>query len=574
MKNVKMGKKGGLAVRLFSIAVLPVIIMGILLSLAGTSFITGGVNEETKENLKNSVVYFEEILNSIDDGDINNDTQGNVFKGETEIREFQQIMTDTNKATGVDVTIFYGKTRVLTTVKDENGDFIVGTDAAGEVVTEVLDKGNEFFSTNVLVNGVPYYGYYMPIHNQDGSVAGMIFAGKPTQETKAYIFQSVIKFIIIAVALLAVTIILSIISVKSIVRSAKVAEDAAEKIAEGILSQKTDQRILKRKDEMGDIGRSVELIRNSLRDTVGLLVENANTISQFTEKQDVLISNVNRNASEVSKAVEGVSEGAMSQAEEVQTASENVNIIGGLIEEISESLNSLENTAGEMQKAGTESVYIINELDDSNEKTVSAVEKIAGQINATYRSAEQIKEAINIISNIAEETNLLSLNASIEAARAGEQGRGFAVVAGEIQKLAEQSNQSSNRIRTVIEALVSDAEKTVEIMEDVKETVAQQHEKLEETKIKFEKVSTGISSSLEEIEGIHNNSRALSKSRETIIEVIENLSAISQENAASAQETSASVQELSENITTVAAESWNLNEMSAELEETAKKFTL
>lgn len=382
------------------------------------------------------------------------------------------------------------------------------------------------------------------------------------------------NLLIISVVLNILCVVVLGLSFKSMNKNAKKAVLAANVISEGNLMIPVDKKILKRSDEIGELARSIEFIRTSFLDNLGVVIQNSKTLVGFNGNLDTLLSNIKRNSIEVSKAIEGISEGAINQAEEVETASISASQIGKLIEEINASLAILEDAAAEMQNAGDESTLIIHELDISNEKTVGAVEKISEQISATNNSAHLINEAVNIISSIAEETNLLSLNASIEAARAGEQGRGFAVVAGEIQKLAEQSNDSAQRIKKVIDDLLRDADMTVEVMKEVKIIVTEQHEKLGETKNKFEKVSIGITSSLEGIGDINRSAKTLSKSRDSIIEVIENLSAISEQNAASSQETSASVYELNDNIETVAGESNNMKGLCAELEEKANLFKL
>ena len=111
------------------------------------------------------------------------------------------------------------------------------------------------------------------------------------------------------------------------------------------------------------------------------------------------------------------------------------------------------------------------ELDSINLQTKDAIAMISEQTDDTNKSALEINEAISIISSIAEETNLLSLNASIEAARAGEQGKGFAVVAAQIQKLAEQSNDATDKISLIVKTLIDDSEKAVETMNTDRKSV-------------------------------------------------------------------------------------------------------
>ena len=144
-----------------------------------------------------------------------------------------------------------------------------------------------------------------------------------------------------------------------------------------------------------------------------------------------------------------IADGANSQAEETQKATENIILIGTMVEETVGQVEKLSENAQAMQKAGDEAIETLKQLDSTNGKTKEAIDRIYAQTHTTNESALKIKEATTMIAEIAEETNLLSLNASIEAARAGEQGKGFAVVAAQIQKLAEQSNESARQIEEI-----------------------------------------------------------------------------------------------------------------------------
>lgn len=227
-----------------------------------------------------------------------------------------------------------------------------------------------------------------------------------------------------------------------------------------------------------------------------------------------------------------------------------------------------------MKDASDESAEIIRELSESNDRTTEAIARIGKQVYATNDSVQSIKEAIAIIRSIAEETNLLSLNASIEAARAGEHGRGFAVVASEIQQLAEQSNESSSRIEEIIDALLKESETTVHVMEDVKVIVEQQQRKLDDTKAKFEDVEHGINVCREETEGIQGQTILCDESRGKVVDVIQGLSSISEENAASTQETNASMEELNSIISVMADAAGELMVLSEQLDEQLKFFRL
>ena len=215
---------------------------------------------------------------------------------------------------------------------------------------------------------------------------------------------------------------------------------------------------------------------------------------------------------------------------------------------------------------------IITELSKSNDKTIEAVERIAVQTEYTNVSAQKIKKAVALITSIADETSLLSLNASIEAARAGEAGRGFAVVASEISKLADQSNNSATEIEKIINELLIESNKTVDIMDEVKSIVSEQEEKLNLTKAEFENVSKGIESSVSSVENISGRIVELDIAKNGIIDVIQSLSAISEENAAATEETSASVQELDSTVGSLSEAAKDLKVIAEQLEQQISVF--
>ncbi len=283
---------------------------------------------------------------------------------------------------------------------------------------------------------------------------------------------------------------------------------------------------------------------------------------------------VNVNAGEIGKAVEEISVGAASQAEEIEHASGQIMDMGAMIEHIAGGVEKLNTTSITMKQAGDTSAEIMKHLAESTDRTNEAVRKIGDQIYATNESAQKIREAVDIISSIADQTSLLSLNASIEAARAGEFGKGFAVVASEIQKLADESSQSAQTITDVISALLAESDMSVKVMKEVEEIIVDQREKLVSTQKHFVDVESGINSSREDTTMIEERTRVCDNSRKTVVDVIANLSALSEENAASAQETTASMEELSATISMLAEAANSLKGLSDQMDEEMRFFKL
>lgn len=352
--------------------------------------------------------------------------------------------------------------------------------------------------------------------------------------------------------------------------------DMVVKLAELDFTDKegVQEKLNKRKDETGIMGRAIGVLRNELTDA---LKEISNQSIQIHEASGAM----NSSAVETSQAVEQVelaiseiAQGATAQAQETQSATENVIIMGSMIEETNTEVESLRDNARSMRSAGEKAMSILAELNNINQKTREAIEEIYEQTNTTNVSALKIKEATDMITDIAEETNLLSLNASIEAARAGEQGRGFAVVAAQIQKLAEQSNESARQIAEIINLLIMDSERTVATMEDVKTVISKQNEYVKNTERAFKDVKDGIDKSIESVRTISGKTRELNESRIKVVDIVQDLTAIAEENAASTQETSASSAEVGAIMENISDNAKHLNEIADELKNNIGQFII
>ena len=306
---------------------------------------------------------------------------------------------------------------------------------------------------------------------------------------------------------------------------------------------------------------------SNIKNSIGILKNEGNELNNMA-------SQTSTTANELELAVDGIAKSVVSQADDVENASGKIDTIGEMIGGIVGSVHNLDSISGEMKSNGDDAMVIVNKLAESNNATMDAIGKIGRMVNATNESAARISDAIQLITSIAEETNLLSLNASIEAARAGEQGRGFAVVASQIQKLAEQSNESAGSIAETINELLEDSKNTVAVMEEVCDIVNKQQEKFEQTRKQFANVHTGIDKSRKEAADIRVKIDACDQEKTGIVQIISNLSSVSEENASAAEETASSVQELNSTISTLAASAGSLQSLSEELQRSVDIFKL
>jgi methyl-accepting chemotaxis protein len=281
---------------------------------------------------------------------------------------------------------------------------------------------------------------------------------------------------------------------------------------------------------------------------------------------------MNETTAQVDRSVCEIAEGASSQAGETQSASENVITIGNMIEETNNEVNNLSNTASSMKASHQTALNILQELGRTNEQTKSSIAEIEAQTKTTNLSAGKIREATSFITAIAEETNLLSLNASIEAARAGEAGRGFAVVASQIQKLAEQSNDSAKQIENIVDELIRDSDRAVQTMDSVKDIIQRQSEDVDRTKAAFGEVSDGIDDSIGGINSIADKVAQMDTARVSVVDTVSNLSAIAEENAASTEESSATVSTITGIANEIEDSSSDLRKIAETLEQKMDAF--
>lgn len=558
-------------IRLMAMMTVPALIISLVLMFYAQYTLSSGLETEALEGLN---LLASSLKGSYDnmEGDWSLDENQEIWKGDVNLSDRMAEIDKYVEGTTADVTICYGKTRRLTSLRDaSSGERILGTDISDEVWAHV-QKGETYETADIVINNLEYVAVYMPLRDSSGKVIGVVFAGQPLTEVKSFISAKVGSFIAISVVLLIIVCAVGIICANSMTKAIVKAKSVVEILASGELNVKIDSGLLRRGDEIGDMGRSVKALSDKLIEIVGNLKKSANVLFEAGNGLDDMARQCSMTTDDVSRAVEEISKGAVSQAEEIPNASSEIVAMGQVIEDIVENVNDLTETSNNMSKAGSASTETMKNLSESNDQTVNAIGNIGNQIRLTDESIKKISLATELITSIASQTNLLSLNASIESARAGEAGRGFAVVATEIQKLAVQSNDAAIEIQQIIGNLISESQRTMDEMKEAEVLMREQQEKLNDTKEKFGEVSTGIDVSREGTQQIRECADSCNSARASVVDVISNLSAISEENAASAQETTASMQELNATINLLAGEATKLKGISEALNDDMKFF--
>lgn len=573
IEKVKKVKKGiSFMFRILICTILPLTFMFAISLVFSRDFIKKTIEEDRTTTLQTAASAIKSAYVYGYEGEYTVDGSGVLYKGETRLTGNNSLLDTLKNETGIESALYYGNEIKITSIMDVNGRRTLGNKAEENVYNTVKD-GNTYYGEERL-NRADYYVCYLPLYSdgEDGDVVGMIYVGIETTGDKQRIADKTKTSVIGLSAVFLVSLVIVTILARQMSKTMKRIDKALDTMSTGDLTVTFNDSDLKRKDEIGNIARTTQVLRDRFTKVIGEIKESVSIVKKASDNVDTMSNQSSRTVEDISHAIEEIAAGASSQADETQSAVGHVDNIGSLIRHVVEEVEVLSATASNMGEAENNAQNIMGDLVETTAKTSEAVELIATQTEVTNVSAKEIGQAVEIITNIASQTNLLSLNASIEAARAGDAGRGFAVVASEIQKLAEQSNQSAVKIQHIIDGLTVESNKTVKIMEEVKNAVSDQENKIHETKSIFGTVREGVEKSMDQINGISDESNALDVNKNKIVEVIESLSAVSEENAAATEETMASIEELTSMMLELASSANKLNELADNLENSVSVF--
>ena len=561
--------------KILSVAVLPVLLLGIVTIVITLTQVKSSLISEVKESLSGTAATTLAAYNQHSGSYLRADN-GDVWKGGYNISKSESLLDNIKEESGMDVTFFYGNERIMTSAKDRDGNRILGSPAGEIIVEKVLKGGENYFSSSVSLDGTLNYGYYIPIYQKgtDSEPIGMIFAGVDKQAKDNTINGIILMVLLSVIFVMVACIVIAVIMSVSITRSLQKGISKVQKVADGELGSPIEEKLLKRNDEVGDLAKAIDTLQKALQNIVSKIAQSTDNIKMAANELGVTAKDTNYTMKQVEDAVSSISENITEQAKSTKTTTDNIVLMGDQIGRTSEEVGLLNQNADVMRKSSEQASYTIQQLRQINDKVKESINTITRQTNLTNESAQKIQAAIGIISSIAEETNLLSLNASIEAARAGESGRGFAVVASQIQKLAEQSNSSSCEIEEITNTLISNSDEAVEIMRQVHEIIDSQSQNMSDTENIVSKVMDGINTSLEKIEKIEYATEQLESSRNRIVETVEGLSDIAEQNAASTEETFAQTSQVSNTFEQIEAKADQLKQIADELSDIMQHFQL
>lgn len=559
--------------KILAITIGPVLILGIITILFTVTMVKNSMMDETKDALKGTAAA---TLAAYDQntGDYLETSNGDIWKGSYNISKSENLVDRIKDNTGMDVTFFYGDKRIMTSAMDENGNRILKSKAGDVIVEKVLNGGEEYFSEAVSIEGTLNYGYFMPVYQNgsDTDIVGMVFVGTNKQDKDAVVMRLLGSIVAAVVAIMLVCLIVSTKLASTISRNIRTSIKTVEKIAAGDLNVQVNNKLLKSKDEIGDLSRVTITLRDAMQRTTLEINQNVQKLLEASSLLGTAADNTNGTMNKVRTAVNRIVENSTEQAENSKSTSEHMRLMGDNITETSAEVEALNSNAAFMHESSEKAAETLANLQRINGEVEKIIGEVQEQTNRTNDSVQQIYKATAFIASIAEETDLLSLNASIEAARAGENGKGFAVVAEQIKKLSEQSNQSSNEIEETAMMLSEDSQKAVEIMQKMQEIIMSQSESMKDTQKVVEEVVAQIANSMQSIQQIKETTEHLANVRNEVLQAVETLSNIAQDSVSGTKKTYEDTEEVVDTFKQVYMSAEQLREIADQLAGSVQYF--
>lgn len=555
-------------VRLRLIVAFTLVVAGVtgLMGIYATYSMSEKVMETAEQKLVSDLALGREIVDTFYPGDWQL-KGGKLYKGDILIEGNYEAVDRIGELTGDTVTIFKHDTRVSTNVT-QNGERMVNTKVSDEVAEVVLNKGETYLGKAQVV-GTWNETAYEPIKDKNGDIIGIWYVGVPATPYEEMvdkfrlnmIFYSIIGILFgfIAAFLIAYTV------HAPLRRIGKVLNKASE----------------------GDLTETMNVLAN---DEIGRLAIKTNIMiekmSELIAKTKLLANNVSEASDELLKRSEvsaGLMEDMAGQAEEMNS---NTNLQADLttkskltISEMSIAIQQVAENAQEVSSSAIRATDMAREGGQQIDKAINQINIISDTVNSTAdiigelgNKSQEIGQIVDLITNIASQTNLLALNAAIEAARAGEQGRGFAVVAEEVRKLAEESEEATKRIASLIRQVQEESTKAVEAMESGTKEVANGTEVVAEAGKTFEHIINAVEKVNEQIQEMSAASQEMAASAETAIDSIEQTTIAAQHNAGLAKAISQMAEEQMAGTEEINASVDRMNNIVLSLEEAIEYF--
>ncbi len=459
--------------------------------------------------------------------------------------------------------------RVSTNVKNPDGKRAVGTKVSKMVADAVEQDGEYVGEANVA--GTLYQTKYVPIKDNNGEILGIWFVGVPKAHVNGIINSMVMEYGISSLIIIIVAIVIIILFVRRLGKNIRSLLETIHEIENHNLTVESN---VKSTDEIGEISNGLNNMLKSLRNLIGEFNQSSKSVSHTSGQLSEIANQTSRAVEEVARAMEDITGGTNDQARNMEESVVRIDELSDKIEQVNDFAFKIKDISEKTNEISSEGMGIVNILTEKSKATSESSEKVSTRLLELDKRSQSIGNIVETIGDFAEQTNLLALNAAIEAARAGEHGKGFAVVAEEVRKLAEQSSNAVNEIKNIVAGIQDESKAAVSQMKNTQVIVKENDMAVLETKDIFSKILKSIKDISESIDKIESYSKDMKVSKDSIVDITQNLSAISEETSAATEEVSASTEEQLASIEEVASLSESLAGISKDLENKIDKFKI
>lgn len=563
-----------LRTKILLITLLPIILLGVGIYLLAADRIANGIYDQAYAGMEAAALAVRDIFEIGNAGAYQVDENGELWKGDNlNISQSTDIVDHIKDSTGMDVTIFWNDTRILTSIKNDSGERQNNSKASDAVIQTVLKNGEYYLDRNVDILGTQYIVCYIPIYQENTTdTVGMIFLGTPRAKVSALINEIRLQMLAIVLIVLLLTGLLLIKLVNSIIKALMSCINVLQKISEGDLTVEPDACIIQRSDEIGMFGKEIMALRSHFLEIIEML----QLKSLQLDKESAVLKNRSEQILQVmhglDSAAQDMSVSCTTQADNAGTASSGVSAMGDMIDASNSQIRQIHQISNHIQSVSDHTAAELAELTKDMETVRSSIDYLEHQTSLTKDSVDQISRATELISAIASQTSLLSLNASIESARAGELGKGFGVVAAEIQKLSVQANTAVDDIRTMVDSLIHNSAQAMECMAEVHSVIQNQEQNIHNTGEAFESVKENIQISAEHMDAAIQKTDEMEEIRTHMVAAVQNSAAAAQENAATVEEMTASVISVYNELQIITMNAKQLGELSSEMKQSIEIF--
>lgn len=555
--------------KLLALIVVPLVLLLALLLSSSIVKSSASGRELFKEKLKAVAVSVNNSYNALVDGDWEL-IEGVLCKGGEPMDN--TLIDSIGRQNGIEITLFFGDTRYLTTLKDDSGKRIVGTKVGSKITEDVLKNGREYINESISIKNKEYYALYMPLTNSDGSIVGMLFIGQERQLIREFMYALCRSIFYNGIVFCLIMIAVSFFLIKPIVTTIKGLSAELEKFSDGELDIQCKVPKINKNDELGILADSVNNLAFKFGEIIRAVQLQSGVLSEESEKL-VQIADVSAGSIEsISQAIDDVARGAEEQATDMTNTMGNIQELSATLDTVLSQVEKLSGVASGLKDYSDNTKGAMKELVSVNEKAKSSVHSMVVQTNETIKAMKEIDVILESIQDIASQTNLLSLNASIEAARAGGAGKGFAVVAGEVKKLADDCVNASKQISGIVKNISDEMEKSGALVRELEENADSQLAKLSGANDSVDNIIDGIFAVSGEITEINAEIKSLDSVKAGIGSAIENLSAISEENAASSEEVASSVTDVSSSVKNLSEAAEGISSSATALKDSISLF--